>query len=187
MEVNKEVKNVRKHRQKKDPKNFNTNFFTDEEYIYYRTYLKRAMGAVIKRIDEDIISETMLRGMEFSHQFNPDKASKKTWLFTIMRNIIYTEYRLDKRYVKGELNDDHTRLLEYKQDIDNHPEYNYLDEIIEELKESKIMWALREYTLNNKSYQEISDEHGYALGTIKTMIHRDRKLINEKWQRYKEK
>lgn len=56
-------------------------------YLKYKDNLANFLRNRTDGSVEDMVQDTFLRAMRFEHTFNPDKASFKTWLFTIGKNI----------------------------------------------------------------------------------------------------
>lgn len=63
---------------------------------FARTFTSAAFEA------DDLVQETLLRALRSIDQFEPG-TSLKSWLFTIMRNVFRTQYKLRKRESPGSI------------------------------------------------------------------------------------
>jgi len=149
---------------------------------------------------EDLVQDTYLRAYRFFHQYQPG-TNAKAWLFRIMNTVFLNDYR--KRSRKGdqlsydELEDFYlyNRLNEESLSTDqsfntSNPE----DVIVSRLGIEEIESAIRTLpvefgetvalaTLEDLSYQEISDVLNIPIGTVRSRLSRGRKILQRSlWQ-----
>lgn len=159
----------------------------------YRMALRMAKN---KADAEDLVQETFLKAYRFWDSF--EKGSNcKAWLLKILTNLFITSY--------------HKKTKEKQQftydDVESHYLYNQLEgggnrqqledpermlfnqlldddvkSAIEELPEDFRVVVVLSF-LEGFSYQEIADIVGIQLGTVKSRLHRGRKLLQKNlWQ-----
>ena len=133
---------------------------------------------------KDLFQETALRAIKNKDKFRPG-TNLKAWLFTIMKNIFINNYR---KKAKSKVVNDSTENLFYLNstaaDIENKADSNIM------MKELLSMIDGLEATLRAPflmhyegfKYQEIADELGLPLGTVKSRIFFARKSLKEQIQ-----
>lgn len=136
---------------------------------------------------EDLVQETYVKAWRFWDKFEPG-SNCRAWLFKIMTNIFINDYRsksrspmavnvddLDDNYLYGQL----STLVP-----GNNPEQALMAKIfdedvkkaIEELPEDFRLVVVLSF-LEGFSYQEIAEIADLQLGTVKSRLHRGRKLL----------
>lgn len=164
-----------------------TNSFSSRVY-QFSTDLKPIALSLTRDLENanDLIQETMLRALSSQDKFK-EGTNLKAWLYTIMKNIFINDYR---RRVKRKTIIDSTDNLYYlnssDQSIDNHGESN--------LNMEDVNTAFRDMSSDFKvpflmhykgfKYQEIADDLGLPIGTVKSRIHFARKELKRKLNRY---
>lgn len=131
---------------------------------------------------EDLVQETFYRALANQEKFN-EGTSIKAWLFTIMRNIFINDYRRKKKHnTVSDSSDDLYLINSIKQVSKNGAERSFLSEDI-----SKAMQGVsKDFTepflmhSNGFHYQEIADQLGIPLGTVKSRIFFARKELQSK-------
>jgi RNA polymerase sigma-70 factor (ECF subfamily) len=125
---------------------------------------------------DDLVQETLLRALAHIESFQPS-TNMSAWLFTILRNHFYTEYRKLRR----EVEDGDGR---YAERLKSHPEQNGRVEF-EELRVAlaKLPDDQREALIlvgaSGFSYEEAAEICGCAVGTIKSRVNRARTRLIE--------
>ncbi len=79
--------------------------FYEEHYTTVYTYLKSLCGD--PTLAEDLASETFLRALTHIQSYDP-KYAPTTWLCTIGKNLFYSHWKKEKRYLPLE---DHLPIL----------------------------------------------------------------------------
>lgn len=138
---------------------------------------------------EDLIQEVFAKAFSSIESYNRDYAFS-TWLYRIatnhsidfLRKKKLQTYSLDQP-VEGKDGDMHIEpkdpAAETDESIIKSQRKNMVAEAISELPEKyRVVIELRH--MQEKSYQEISEEIGQPLGTIKAHLFRARELLNKK-------
>lgn len=129
----------------------------------------------------DLYQETAYRVVKNKEKFTPG-TNFKAWCFTIMKNIFINNYR---KKVKVNMVIDRTDNNFYinsgKQTVRNEGDANImmdeLEEMISGLEDGIRIPFLRHY--QGFKYQEIADEMGLPLGTVKSRIFFARKELKD--------
>lgn len=154
----------------------------DSEIINLEPCLSRYAYSLTLDPDEakDLVQETYFKALNNQEKFD-NETNIKAWLYTIMKNTFINDYR---RRVKKQAifsKDVHEFVLNSKP-TDTNPEsdFNYreLTVLINSLEpEFRIPFQMHD---NGFKYQEIADELGLHLGTVKSRIHFSRQKLIEK-------
>lgn len=138
---------------------------------------------------EDLVQETMLKAYRFFDKFE-EGTNCKAWLFKIMTNIFINNYRskakapqsltfedIDDGFLFGQ--------LAKNKDISD-PEKEFFSKILDEDVRNAISELPEDFRLvvvlsflEGFSYQEIADITGLQIGTVKSRLHRGRKLLQK--------
>ncbi|WP_240606772.1 sigma-70 family RNA polymerase sigma factor [Microbacterium sp. Gd 4-13] len=117
-----------------------------------------------RALAEDCVQETFLRAWRSRDRFDPHRASERTWLFAIARNVVADALRARARL--GRIGSD--ALLEQQPSTDRDPLERL--RIVEGL--SRLSDAHREVVvavhLDGRSYQELADATGTPVATLRT-------------------
>ncbi|MFZ5980230.1 MAG: sigma-70 family RNA polymerase sigma factor [Candidatus Zixiibacteriota bacterium] len=153
----------------------------------YRTALRMVKN---QNDAEDLVQEAFAKAYRFWDKFEPG-SNCRAWLFKIMTNIFINDYRSKSRSpvsVNVDEVDDYYlyKQLDYHDESDN-PEQQLFSKIfdddvkkaIEELPDDFKMVIVLSF-LEGFSYQEIADITDLQLGTVKSRLHRGRKLLQKK-------
>lgn len=123
---------------------------------------------------DDLVQETILRAWQNRHRFQPG-TNLNAWLFTILRNLFYSEQRKRTREVPDEDGSNAARLA-------TPPSQGHrLD--VEDLKDglAKLPPDQREALIligaEGLSYEEAAKICGVAVGTIKSRVNRARNKL----------
>ena len=134
------------------------NIYYETKSIVYYTIL-----SILKdvNISEDIMQETYLKALKKIHSYKP-KASFKSWIVTIARNLALNEYNKRKR----EMNVD-SQIDEYMfGSVENNSEKELIiKEILLKLKDTEREVVLL-HVVGDLKHREISDLLGIPLGTV---------------------
>jgi RNA polymerase sigma-70 factor, ECF subfamily len=123
---------------------------------------------------EDLVQETLLRACANVGQFAAG-TNLTAWLMTILRNAFYSSYRKDRRYVE-DVDGIYAGTLVAGPEQIAHVEFGELREAIATLPES-LQLTLILVAVDGMSYPEAARVCGCAVGTVKSRIHRARKVL----------
>lgn len=140
---------------------------------------------------EDIVQDSFIKA--FKHLRSFDKNRKlSNWLLTITRNLMIDHLRQSGKFVSTtELVADFINF-ENISELENKPQdsvikkekFRKIVEMVFSLPEDlRIPFLMR--IVNEKSYQEISDDLGLPLQTVKNRIFKARKLLKEQRNKLK--
>lgn len=143
---------------------------------------------------EDLVQEAFAKAYRFWDKFEPG-SNCRAWLFKIMTNIFINDYRSKSRSPVSVNVDEIDDYYLYKQmdslEQDGDPEQTLFSKIfdddvkkaIEELPDDFKMVVVLSF-LEGFSYQEIAEITDLQLGTVKSRLHRGRKLLQKKLYDY---
>lgn len=157
----------------------------------YRSALKLTKNSVDA---EDLVQETYIKAYRFWDKFEPG-SNCRAWLFKIMTNVFINQYRsrsrspvaasadeLDDRFLYGgevaleQMTDPERELSVRLMEQDVH-------RAIENLPEDFRIVVVLSF-LERFSYKDIAKITGLHLGTVKSRLHRGRKLLQRKLVKY---
>ncbi|MBA4407378.1 RNA polymerase subunit sigma [bacterium] len=160
----------------------------DSEIIPHLISLKRYALKITNNSDEakDLLQDTFLKAFRFFHHFKKG-SNARAWLFKIMQNSYINEYR--KRAKQPTLVDydnvqnfyENIRAADVKSQHYRQDEFENVldDEIVKAL--SVLPDGFRTVVflsdIEGYSYQEISDFVDCPVGTIRSRLHRTRKIL----------
>ncbi|UCD65246.1 MAG: sigma-70 family RNA polymerase sigma factor [Candidatus Zixiibacteriota bacterium] len=138
---------------------------------------------------EDLVQETYIKAYRFWDKFQPG-SNCKAWLFRIMTNAFINEYRAKSRSpVAASVDTIDDRFL-YSQQVASsqlsNPEHMLYSRLLRDEVTRAIESLPDEFRLvvilafvEKFSYRQIADITGLHLGTVKSRIHRGRKLCQK--------
>jgi len=138
---------------------------------------------------EDLVQETMLKAYRFFDRFE-EGTNCKAWLFKIMTNIFINNYRSQSKAPQSLTFDDIDDSFLFgqlaKNKVVTDPEKEFFSKIfdddvrkaINELPEDFRLVVILSF-LEGFAYQEIADITGLQIGTVKSRLHRGRKLLQK--------
>ena len=128
---------------------------------------------------KDLVQETFFKAFNNQEKFN-EHTSIKAWTYTIMKNTFINDYR--KRVKKEAVfsSDIHEYVINNKpSNFDPESDMGFIDIInaVESLDiEFKVPFKMFD---DGYKYNEIADELGICLGTVKSRIHVSRKKLTK--------
>ncbi len=138
---------------------------------------------------EDLVQETMLKAYRFFDKFE-EGTNCKAWLFKIMTNIFINNYRSRSKAPSSIAVEDVDDGFLYGQLAKNYsvsdPEKEFFSKIFDDDVREAISNLPDDFRLvvvlsflEGFSYQEIADITGLQIGTVKSRLHRGRKLLQK--------
>jgi RNA polymerase sigma-70 factor (ECF subfamily) len=120
---------------------------------------------------DDLVQETLTRALANFDSFQPG-TNLTAWLFTILRNHFYSEYRKRRREVE-DVDGKHSGSLKSQPEQFGHVEMEEfrtaLDKLPDDQREALILVGASGF-----SYEEAAQICGCAVGTIKSRLSRGR-------------
>lgn len=158
----------------------------------YRTALRMTKNT---KDAEDLVQETLLKAYRFFDRFEKG-TNIKAWLFKIMMNIFINDYRQKSKKPTSMSYDDVDdnylyHQLKFQKTDGRDPEELLFSQIfdddvkkaIEELPDDFRIVVVLAF-LEEFSYQEIAEIANLQLGTVKSRLHRGRKLLQKSLWEY---
>lgn len=138
---------------------------------------------------EDLVQETMLKAYRFFDKFE-EGTNCKAWLFKIMTNIFINNYRSRSKAPEAVAVEDIDDGFLYGQLAKNYgvsdPEKEFFSKIFDDDIKNAIKDLPEDFRivvvlsfLEGFSYQEIAEITGLQIGTVKSRLHRGRKLLQK--------
>ena len=120
---------------------------------------------------EELVQETMLKIWRKSKQFNPEKASASTWIFTIARNLHIDSLRKNRLPIVNidEIAEKANEELSPEDRIDLNQRQDKVVRALSRLPSAQSKVVLMSF-FEDKSHGEISEELQIPLGTVKSRM-----------------
>ncbi len=121
------------------------------------------------QVAENVVQDVMITAWTRAHLFDPDKASARTWIYTLVRNRLIDSHRAGERRQRAY--DSLATNVAVFEDAPEEPTHDLgntkLLSMLEELPEEQMRAVLMAY-VEGKSHREIAEELGVPTGTIKS-------------------
>lgn len=121
------------------------------------------------QVAENVVQDVMITAWTRTHLFDPDKASARTWIYTLVRNRLIDSHRASARRQRAY--DNLATNVAVAEEAMDEPEQDLgntkLRSMLEELPEEQMRAVLMAY-VEGKSHREIAEELGVPTGTIKS-------------------
>ncbi|KXI23879.1 RNA polymerase subunit sigma [Photobacterium sanguinicancri] len=142
--------------------------FSPKVRIYGLKYLKQEAVAM------ELVQETMMKVWRKAHLFDGSKGAASTWIYTIMRNLCFDMLRKQQSSREDNYSDDLWPIFEERlaSHTDEQANATLSDELlvyIETLPEAQQV-VVKEIYLNQRSHQDVADQLGVPVGTIKSRL-----------------
>lgn len=171
-------------------KSFETEALPHMEALY-RTALRMTKN---KGDAEDLVQEAIVKAYRFWDRFEPG-SNCRAWLFKIMTNIFINDYRAKSRSPLSVNVDDIDDNYLYGQLATVDPTENPEQELFAKVFDDDVKKAIDQLPndfrmvvvlsfLEGFSYQEIANIADLQLGTVKSRLHRGRKLLQKQLHEY---
>ncbi len=154
----------------------------DRELTCLEPVLKRYAYSLTLNMEDakDLVQETLYKALVNEDKFDA-QTNIKAWLYTILKNTFINEYRRKNKKEKIFSSDVKDFVLNSKP-AESNPEsdvnFKDLNVLVNSLEpEFRIPFQMHD---DGYKYQEIADELGLQLGTVKSRIHFSRKKLMDK-------
>ena len=137
---------------------------------------------------QDLVQETYYKAYRSYHQFE-NATNSKAWMFMILKNTFINNYRKLKREpakvdydeiedlyenIKSEQTRDNNLDLEFYQNLLDDELSDALNKLPANMREVYLLCDLEGYT-----YEEIAELVNIPIGTVRSRLHRARKLLQD--------
>ena len=170
--------------------------FEEVALVHTDALLRTALRMTKNESDsEDLVQETMLKAYRFFDRFERG-SNIKAWLFKIMTNIFINNYRqksrkpssvsyedIDDNFLYHQLENSKSKVADPEEVLFAKLIDGDVKEAIDELPEDFRMVVVLAF-LEEFSYEEIAEIVDIQLGTVKSRLHRARKLLQKSLWKY---
>lgn len=169
--------------------------FEAEALVHLNTLHRTALRMTKNEGDaDDLVQDTYMKAYRFWDKFE-EGSNCRAWLFKIMTNLFINNYRAKSRSPQivdlEDVDDDflfgHLSALGPAEDPEKHFFNKVFDDdvkaAIDELPDDFKMVIVLSF-LEGFSYQEIADITDLQIGTVKSRLHRGRKLLQKSLWKY---
>ena len=138
---------------------------------------------------DDLVQDTYLRAYRFFHKFEKG-TNCKAWLFRIMKNLFINNYRKTQKQPNKVDYDEIENFFENVKS-DKLDSNDLQEKVFANLLDDEVMHALNSMQddfktvvilcdIEGLSYEEIADFIKCPIGTVRSRLHRGRKMLQEK-------
>jgi RNA polymerase sigma-70 factor (ECF subfamily) len=124
---------------------------------------------------DDLVQATLVKALANADKFEPG-SNMMGWLYTILRNEFYTEYRKLRHEIEDD-NDRYAGLMQISASQEGHMHFldvrNALSRLAIERREALML------IVSGMSYEDAAATCGCAVGTMKSRVSRARKTLAE--------
>ncbi len=125
---------------------------------------------------DDLVQETLTKAWAKRDTFKPG-TNLKAWLFTILRNQNFTEFRKKRREIE-DVDGAHAERMStgpaQEDRVDINEMFAALEQLPDEQREALVLVAAEGF-----SYEDAAEIVGCAVGTVKSRVNRARKRLAE--------
>ena len=139
----------------------------------------------VREDQEDLIQNTYLKVMLYSNQYR-EETNLKAWVFTIMRNTFLNEYRRNQRNLVVSETHVPQGYENFRYNPADGADIQYFVKDINGRITAKDPDQRKPFEMfvDGYKYQEIADEMGLSIGTVKSRIFFIRKKLMEELRDY---
>lgn len=142
-------------------------------------HLRRYAGAIAynREAADDLVQDSLLMALKKSHLYRPG-TNLRAWLFTIMHNQHVSGIRRSVRAGFPVDPDEAATALATKPNQETGPIMSAVAAALRNLPDEQRI-PIESVALDGKSYEEVAEASGLALGTVKSRISRGRRRLRE--------
>lgn len=168
--------------------------FETEAMPHMNLLLNYAYKMTFNKLDaDDLLQETYLRAFRFFHKFEKG-TNCKAWLFRIMKNLFINKYRKNQKE-PGKVDYDDVENFYDSIRSEKIDSSNLQEKVFANLLDDDMTNALNSLQddfktvvilcdLEGLSYEEIADFVQCPIGTVRSRLHRGRKMLQQKLYDY---
>ncbi len=145
---------------------------------------------------EDLVQETYMRAFRFFHKFEKG-TNCKAWLFRIMKNLFINHYRKNQKS-PGKVDYDEIENFYETIKSERTDSSDLQEKVYSNLLDDEVTQALNSLQddfktviilcdIEGLSYEEIAEFVNTPVGTVRSRLHRGRKLLQQKLNEYAKK
>lgn len=120
----------------------------------------------------DITQETMSRVWRKAHLYSPEKGAATTWVYTVMRNVIFDTLRKSKNQPTDSLSDDIWPMEEHiseDEQFKDHLMTRQLNDLVDKLPPNQ-QEALKAVYFKQLTHEQLAKQLNIPVGTVKSRI-----------------
>jgi len=120
----------------------------------------------------DVTQETMSRVWRKAHMYNPERGAATTWIYTVMRNVIFDQLRKQSGNHIESLSDDIwplEQVLQTEDDFEDHLMSRRLNHLVEKLPTNQ-KEVLKAVYYQQLTHEQLAAQLNLPIGTVKSRI-----------------
>ncbi len=150
---------------------------------YQEAFLRKAKTVMkTDEASEDVTQETFTKIYLKGNSFVPQgKGSFKSWAYRVLMNTAFTHYQKQKRGNVVEFSEEFAEMFPDIKQLDSQEQKvlaDYVSSILVRIPDN-FASVLSKFFLEGKSQEEIAEEEGVSIGSIKTRVYRAKDAFRE--------
>ncbi len=139
---------------------------------------------------EDLVQETMVKAFRSWERYAIG-TNIRAWLFTIMRNTLISQYRRRRKHAESVDISEVDGFIVFDAIYNPNPSERFFDRLVDEEVTGAIDSLSADYReivvladVEDLTYEEIAEVVGIPVGTVKSRLHRARRMLQRKLYDY---
>lgn len=139
---------------------------------------------------EDLVQETMVKAFRSWERYAIG-TNIRAWLFTIMRNTLISQYRRRRKHAESVDISEVDGFIVFDAIYNPSPSERFFDRLVDEEVTGAIDSLSADYReivvladVEDLTYEEIAEVVGIPIGTVKSRLHRARRMLQRKLYDY---
>ncbi len=139
---------------------------------------------------EDLVQETMVKAFRSWERYAIG-TNIRAWLFTIMRNTLISQYRRRRKHAESVDISEVDGFIVFDAIYNPNPSERFFDRLVDEEVVGAIDSLSADYReivvladVEDLTYEEIAEVVGIPVGTVKSRLHRARRMLQRKLYDY---